>query len=755
MNEIDKFFSQFIGQSQGQGRFLRLSVEDNLVGGTFIGRKGNQDYLKVKIDGLQLTGGGGVQSVTGLNTNNSDPKNPIVQISIGSGLSGNGTPSSPLTATGSGGTVISVGGLSPLFTVTNPTTTPTFSQISQTQNLVFASPNGSSGNPTFRALVASDIPSLSYVTSVGLSVPTGFSVSGSPVTSSGTLALSFAAGYSLPTNTSQTNWDTAYTNRITSLTTTGSGAATLIANVLNIPTPPSATFVSLTTTGSSGSSTLSSGVLNVPTYTLSGLGGQPLATNLTSLSGLTYASLSFVKMSAAGTFSLDTNTYLTANQTITLSGEATGSGTTSIGVTLTNSAVIGKVLTGYVSGAGTVAATDSILEAIQKLNGNIGAIVSGVSSVSGTTNRITSTGGATPVIDISASYVGQSSITTVSNTTGITTGAWKATIIDPTYGGTGVNNSTRTITVNTNNAIFDFSGAFTLTVPATGTAALGTGASNRISYWSGTNTVTSSANFTYDGTTFAQNAPITANFFSAATSNAYIGMNSTRQRLGLFQGDITQAALLTYEVSATSGGANYMTTFKYGTGVAGNLFSTVPLANLGGFNSGSILGGGGTQPMLFGGEPLYWGRYTTSTAVMMKLTKEGLTLDVASAFSNAASLNALTVATGRSYFGSATSATSTVHIGGSLATAISTKVANYTLTASDYTIIFDGTSLTATLPAASTCAGRIYVLVNRNATALTTSIAYQTLTTGVTSTTVTAASSIIIQSDGTNWYQIR
>ena len=35
-----------------------------------------------------------------------------------------------------------------------------------------------------------------------------------------------------------------------------------------------------------------------------------------------------------------------------------------------------------------------------------------VTSVSGTANRITSTGGATPVIDISASYVGQSSITT-------------------------------------------------------------------------------------------------------------------------------------------------------------------------------------------------------------------------------------------------------------------------------------------------------------------------------------------------------
>jgi len=39
-------------------------------------------------------------------------------------------------------------------------------------------------------------------------------------------------------------------------------------------------------------------------------------------------------------------------------------------VTLLNSAVIGKVLTGYVSGAGTVADTDSILQAFQKINGN-------------------------------------------------------------------------------------------------------------------------------------------------------------------------------------------------------------------------------------------------------------------------------------------------------------------------------------------------------------------------------------------------
>ncbi len=48
------------------------------------------------------------------------------------------------------------------------------------------------------------------VTSVAASVPTGFTVSGSPITSTGTLAITYSAGYALPTTASQTNWDTAY-----------------------------------------------------------------------------------------------------------------------------------------------------------------------------------------------------------------------------------------------------------------------------------------------------------------------------------------------------------------------------------------------------------------------------------------------------------------------------------------------------------------------------------------------------------------
>jgi hypothetical protein len=48
------------------------------------------------------------------------------------------------------------------------------------------------------------------VTSVAMSVPTGLTVSGSPITSSGTLALAMQSGYSIPLSSSQTNWNTAY-----------------------------------------------------------------------------------------------------------------------------------------------------------------------------------------------------------------------------------------------------------------------------------------------------------------------------------------------------------------------------------------------------------------------------------------------------------------------------------------------------------------------------------------------------------------
>jgi hypothetical protein len=279
-------------------------------------------------------------------------------------------------------------------------------------------------NGTAYDLSANRTWNVGTVTSVGLSVPTGFAIGSSPVTGSGTLALSFAAGYSLPTTASQSNWDTAYSNRITSLTTTGtSGAATLSSNVLNIPNYTLAGLGGVSGSGTtntlpkfssstgltdsiirevSGSRLLigtgtvddttsiiqTNGEIRAVHLTLSGavssntnlwiksvtgfLGqiiymnnsnmtfalrdnatywdvysyvtgsaGQKLivyASGTVKLPG--YTSNGFLKTSASdGTLVVDTNTYLTGNQSITLSGDATGSGTTSIAVTLSNSGV--------------------------------------------------------------------------------------------------------------------------------------------------------------------------------------------------------------------------------------------------------------------------------------------------------------------------------------------------------------------------------------------------------------------------------
>jgi hypothetical protein len=75
------------------------------------------------------------------------------------------------------------------------------------------------------------------VTSVAMTVPTGLSVSGSPITGAGTLGVTYASGYSIPTNASQATWDTAYTLATTAvqsvsgttsqITSTGTTAITL------------------------------------------------------------------------------------------------------------------------------------------------------------------------------------------------------------------------------------------------------------------------------------------------------------------------------------------------------------------------------------------------------------------------------------------------------------------------------------------------------------------------------------------------
>lgn len=91
------------------------------------------------------------------------------------------------------------------------------------------------------------------VTSVAMTVPTGLTVSGSPITSSGTLAVTLTSGYSIPTTTSQTNWDTAYTDRnkwdggatglVAATGRTSLGATTVGGNLFTLTNPSAVTFL--------------------------------------------------------------------------------------------------------------------------------------------------------------------------------------------------------------------------------------------------------------------------------------------------------------------------------------------------------------------------------------------------------------------------------------------------------------------------------------------------------------------------------
>ena len=132
---------------------------------------------------------------------------------------------------------------------------------------------------------------------------------------------------------------TAYTDAKVLSVNTRSGAVVLLASDIGtglttadktfVSSPAGTSFIftdTITASISGNAATVTNGVYNNATYTnpswidtLAGskitgansVAASVLPTNIVSLAGLTYASLSFVKMSATGTFSLDASVYLT------------------------------------------------------------------------------------------------------------------------------------------------------------------------------------------------------------------------------------------------------------------------------------------------------------------------------------------------------------------------------------------------------------------------------------------------------------
>ncbi len=90
----------------------------------------------------------------------------------------------------------------------------------------------------------------------------------------------------------------------------------------------------------------------------------------------------------------------------------------------------------------------------------------------------------------------------------------------------------------------------------------------------------------------------------------------------------------------------------------------------------------------------------------------------------------------------------------SLPITVSSTSINLSTSPLTYTVIITATGQTVTLPVASTCAGRIYNIIAQMASGSITTSSYLNFN-GVASTSIPAGNSIIIQSDGTNWDQIK
>jgi len=275
-----------------------------------------------------------------------------------------------------------------------------------------------------------------------------------------------------------------------------------------------------------------------------GTGANVFATSPTLVTPALGTPSALVGTNITGTATAFTASNVTTNANLT--GDITSVGNAT---TLTNAPVIAKVLTGYVSGAGTVAATDSILQAIQKLNGNTAAGVN-------LTGAVTSVGTATSLGSFTSAQL-------------------LAALTDET--GTGAN---------------VFATSPTLVTPALGTpsALVGTNITGTATAFTASN-VTTNANLTGDVTsvgnaTTLTNAPVIAKVLTGYVSGAgtVAATDSILQAIQKLNGNDATNANLTGAVTsvgnATSLGSFSSTDLRTAltdeTGTGSAVFATSP-----------------------------------------------------------------------------------------------------------------------------------------------------------------------------------
>ena len=229
-----------------------------------------------------------------------------------------------------------------------------------------------------------------------------------------------------------------------------------------------------------------------------------------------------------------------------------------------------------------------------------------------------------------------------------------------------------------------------------------------------------------------------------------------RQTLGLFESTSTLIpynqpdASVTY-VRGTSGvsalqfeagGASFYKPIIF-TDASGNFLMRGSSAGTDFFELGSA-GTSDNGQMVFtigddGDEPMIFRKYNYTPAAyveMMRLQGTGLNANVRVGINM-----------------TGTTANSTFQVNGSVSQSVATITASTTLDENFFTVIDNNASaITITLPAASSCAGRMYI-VKKNTSAGTTNITSFINSIGTTVSSITTGV-FQLQSDGTNWHQI-
>lgn len=390
-------------------------------------------------------------------------------VTIGSGITFVG---GTLSATGSGGTVTSVTGTSPV--VSSGGTTPAISlataygdtlnpYASKTANYILAAPNGSAGIPTFRALVTADVTGLGTMATQNANAVaiTSGSINGTTIGATtqaditGNTISAFtkfiatdyyaqsATGGNLRTSsgTSLLNWDGG-----------SSGNVTINGGLLANPANKN---VSIAPTGT-GTATINPATAGTINNMVIG-GTTPLA-----ITGTTITATTFV---GSGTSLTGVVTSVGATSPVT----STGGQTPTIAMPAATTSVSGYLTstdwnTFNNKGSGTVTSVTGTAPVVS--SGGTAPAISMAAATTSVNGYLTSTDWTT-FNGKQTALVSGTNIKTVGGVSLL--GSGDVGVIGATYGGTGVNNSSNTITVAGN---LTHAGAFTQTFTATGNTSL-------------------------------------------------------------------------------------------------------------------------------------------------------------------------------------------------------------------------------------------------------------------------------------------